>query len=57
MSPWSIIQLATSKFRGCYAQIESRHQSGINDQEKTAKAKLLYQELNNGKSLFQFEHC
>ncbi|XP_050236331.1 glutathione S-transferase T3-like [Mercurialis annua] len=55
MNRWSTIQLATNKFCGCYAQIESRNQSGINEQDKIANAKILFQELNKGK--FQFEHC
>ncbi|KAJ0039968.1 hypothetical protein Pint_27635 [Pistacia integerrima] len=52
---WSTIQLATNKFCGCYAQIESRNQSGVKEQDKIANAKFLYQELNKG--TFQFEHC
>ncbi|XP_050234937.1 glutathione S-transferase T3-like [Mercurialis annua] len=55
MNRWSTIQLATNKFCGCYAQIESRHQSGVNEQDKIANAKFLYQQLNKIK--FQFEHC
>ncbi|KAJ0111154.1 hypothetical protein Patl1_01974 [Pistacia atlantica] len=55
MNHWSTIQLATNKFCGCYAQIESRNQSGVNEQDKIANAKFLYQELT--KSKFQFEHC
>ncbi|XP_050229508.1 glutathione S-transferase T3-like [Mercurialis annua] len=55
MNRWSTIQLATNKFCGCYAQIESRNQSGINEQDKIANAKILFRELNKGK--FQFEHC
>ncbi|KAJ0097907.1 hypothetical protein Patl1_27908 [Pistacia atlantica] len=55
MNRWSTIQLATNKFCGCYAQIESRNQSGVNEQDKIANAKFLYQELSKGK--FQFEHC
>ncbi|KAH7538283.1 hypothetical protein FEM48_Zijuj03G0183100 [Ziziphus jujuba var. spinosa] len=31
---------------GDMMQIESRHQSGVNEQDKIANAKLLYQELN-----------
>ncbi|CAI9785223.1 unnamed protein product [Fraxinus pennsylvanica] len=34
MNRWSTIQLATNKFCGCYAQIESRNQSGVNEQDK-----------------------
>ncbi|XP_050217772.2 glutathione S-transferase T3-like [Mercurialis annua] len=55
MNRWSTIQLATNKFCGCYAQIESRHQSGVNEQDKIANAKLLYHEMNKVK--FPFEHC
>ncbi|XP_050217467.1 glutathione S-transferase T3-like [Mercurialis annua] len=55
MNRWSTIQLATNKFCGCYAQIESRNQSGINEQDKIANAKILYQDISKGK--FQFEHC
>ncbi|KAL7206008.1 hypothetical protein ACSBR2_018841 [Camellia fascicularis] len=46
MHCWSTIQLGTNKFCGCFAQIESRHQSGINEQDKISQAKLLYQELH-----------
>ncbi|XP_031248664.1 glutathione S-transferase T3-like [Pistacia vera] len=51
---WSTIQLATNKFCRCYVQVESRNQSGVNEQDKIANAKFLYPELNKGK--FQFEH-
>ncbi|XP_028085546.1 uncharacterized protein LOC114286563 [Camellia sinensis] len=46
MHRWSTIQLGTNKFCGCFAQIESRHQSGINEQDKISQAKLSYQELH-----------
>ncbi|KAL7226869.1 hypothetical protein ACSBR1_021857 [Camellia fascicularis] len=55
MNRWSTIQLAMNKFCGCYAQIESLHQSGINEDDKICKAKIMYKELK--KSTFQFEHC
>ena len=34
MNRWSTIQLVTNKFCGCYAQIESRNQSGVIEQDK-----------------------
>ena len=34
MNRWSTIQLVTNKFCGCYVQIESRNQSGVNEQDK-----------------------
>ncbi|CAL5368173.1 unnamed protein product [Camellia sinensis] len=48
---WSTIQLAMNKLCGCYTQIESLHQSGINEDDK---AKIMYKKLK--KSTFQFEH-
>ncbi|KAF8393072.1 hypothetical protein HHK36_021313 [Tetracentron sinense] len=53
---WSTIQLSTNKFCSCLAQIETRHQSGLNEKDKIVKAKEMYQELNNN-TPFQFEHC
>ncbi|KAL7195385.1 hypothetical protein ACSBR1_035581 [Camellia fascicularis] len=57
VSAWfniSLDTLAMNKFCGCYAQIESLHQSGINEDDKISKAKIMYKELK--KSTFQFEH-
>ncbi|XP_028100918.1 uncharacterized protein LOC114300232 [Camellia sinensis] len=55
MNRWSIIQLGTSKCCGYFAQIEALHQSGVNEQDKIGKTKIMYQEVN--KTSFQFEHC
>ncbi|CAL5334823.1 unnamed protein product [Camellia sinensis] len=55
MNRWSTIQLGTNKFCGFFAQIESMHQSGVNEQDKIGKAKLMYQEFQ--KTSFPFEHC
>ncbi|CAL5433568.1 unnamed protein product [Camellia sinensis] len=55
MNRWSTIQLGTNKFCGFFAQIESMHQSGVNEQDKIGKAKLMYQEFQ--KASFPFEHC
>ncbi|CAL5327513.1 unnamed protein product [Camellia sinensis] len=54
MNRWSTIQLAMNKFCGCYAQIESLHQSDINEDDKICKEKIMYKELK--KSTFKFEH-
>ncbi|CAL5414910.1 unnamed protein product [Camellia sinensis] len=37
MNRWSTIQLGTNKFCGFFAQIESMHQSGVNEQDKIEK--------------------
>lgn len=55
MNRWSTIQLGTNKFCGYLAKVESMHQSGLNEQDKIGKAKLMYQELH--KTSFQFDHC
>ncbi|XP_028062904.1 glutathione S-transferase T2-like [Camellia sinensis] len=55
INQWSAIQLPMNKLCGCYTQIESLHQSGINEDDKICKAKIMYKELK--KSTFQFEHC
>ncbi|CAL5388037.1 unnamed protein product [Camellia sinensis] len=55
MNRWSTIQLGTNKFCGFFAHIESMHQSGVNEQDKIGKAKLMYQEFQ--KTSFPFEHC
>ncbi|CAL5439351.1 unnamed protein product [Camellia sinensis] len=55
MNRWSIIQLGTNKFCGYFAQIESMRESGVNEQDKIGKAKLMYQEVHN--TSFPFEHC
>ncbi|CAL5321482.1 unnamed protein product [Camellia sinensis] len=41
MNRWSIIQLGTNKFCGYFAQIEALHQSGVNEQDKIGKAKII----------------
>ncbi|KAL7173858.1 hypothetical protein ACSBR2_033173 [Camellia fascicularis] len=55
MHQWSTIQLGTNKFCGFFAQIKSMYQSGVNEQDKIGKAKLMYQEFL--KASFQFERC
>ncbi|KAG6633329.1 hypothetical protein CIPAW_12G041600 [Carya illinoinensis] len=52
---WSVIQKATNKFCAKLAQVEGLNQSGMTEQDKFEKAKLMYQSLE--KCLFQFEHC
>ncbi|KAG2721677.1 hypothetical protein I3760_02G092400 [Carya illinoinensis] len=52
---WSVIQKATNKFCAKLAQIEGLNQSGMTDQDKFDKAKIMYQSLE--KCTFQFEHC
>ncbi|KAL7221746.1 hypothetical protein ACSBR1_023651 [Camellia fascicularis] len=37
MHRWSTIQLGTNKFCGCFSQIESRHQSSINEEDKISQ--------------------
>ena len=34
MNRWSTIQLGTDKFCGCLTQVESMHQSGLNEHDK-----------------------
>ncbi|KAG6624715.1 hypothetical protein CIPAW_16G047100 [Carya illinoinensis] len=53
--PWSVIQKATNKFCAKLAQVEGLNQSGMTDQDKFDKAKVMYQALE--KCSFQFEHC
>ncbi|KAG5528353.1 hypothetical protein RHGRI_029129 [Rhododendron griersonianum] len=55
MNRWSIIQLSVNKFYGCFAGIEAKHQSGMNEEDKVSKANKSYKELHGGS--FQFEHC
>ncbi|KAG6634282.1 hypothetical protein CIPAW_12G107800 [Carya illinoinensis] len=52
---WSVIQKATNKFCAKLAQVEGLNQSGMTEQDKFEKAKLMYQSLE--KCPFQFEHC
>ncbi|KAK9080096.1 hypothetical protein SSX86_001771 [Deinandra increscens subsp. villosa] len=52
---WSCIHRATNKFCAKLAQVESLNQSGITEQDKLEKAKVMYQAIE--KSNFQFEHC
>ncbi|XP_030950507.1 uncharacterized protein LOC115974340 isoform X2 [Quercus lobata] len=54
-SRWSTIQNSTEKFCGYLAQVESMHQSGLNEHDKIGKAKRMYQESH--KTPFQFDHC
>ncbi|XP_075633077.1 uncharacterized protein LOC142605542 isoform X3 [Castanea sativa] len=55
MKRWSTIQLGTDKFCGYLDQVESMHQSGLNEHDMISKAKLMYQESH--KTSFQFDHC
>ncbi|KAK1374125.1 glutathione S-transferase T3-like [Heracleum sosnowskyi] len=52
---WSVIEKATNKFCGKLAQVVELNQSGMTEQDKFAKAKVMYQSLE--KCSFQFEHC
>ncbi|KAG2676826.1 hypothetical protein I3760_12G070500 [Carya illinoinensis] len=52
---WSVIQKATNKFCAKLAQVEGLNQSGMTEQDKFDKAKVMYQSLE--KCSFQFEHC
>ncbi|KAG2725413.1 hypothetical protein I3760_01G064900 [Carya illinoinensis] len=52
---WSVIQKATNKFCAKLAQVEGLNQSGMTEQDKFEKAKIMYQSLE--KCSFQFEHC
>ncbi|GAB2275098.1 hypothetical protein Dimus_039108 [Dionaea muscipula] len=42
MHRWSAIQLATNKFCGCFAQIESRQQSGLTENDRVLFLLKLY---------------
>ncbi|KAF7121074.1 hypothetical protein RHSIM_Rhsim13G0070800 [Rhododendron simsii] len=55
MNRWSTIQLSVNKFYGCFAGIEAKHQSSINEEDKVFEANKSYKELHGGS--FQFEHC
>ncbi|KAG2700665.1 hypothetical protein I3760_06G008900 [Carya illinoinensis] len=52
---WSVIQKATNKFCAKLTQVEGLNQSGMTEQDKFEKAKVMYQSLE--KCSFQFEHC
>ncbi|KAK1421396.1 hypothetical protein QVD17_23698 [Tagetes erecta] len=52
---WSCIQKATNSFCSCLAQVEQLNQSGITEQDKIDKAKIMYQ--SKEKCIFLFEHC
>ncbi|KAG2717485.1 hypothetical protein I3760_03G177600, partial [Carya illinoinensis] len=52
---WLVIQKATKKFCAKLAQVEGLNQSGMTDQDKFDKAKVMYQALE--KCSFQLEHC
>ncbi|XP_041028067.1 glutathione S-transferase T3-like [Juglans microcarpa x Juglans regia] len=52
---WSVIQKAINKFCAKLAQVEGLNQSGMTEQDKFDKAKVMYTSLE--KSSFQFEHC
>ncbi|KAG6648247.1 hypothetical protein CIPAW_07G134100 [Carya illinoinensis] len=51
----SVIQKATNKFCAKLAQVEGLNQSGMTEQDKFEKAKIMYQSVE--KCSFQFEHC
>ncbi|KAI8545972.1 hypothetical protein RHMOL_Rhmol07G0079200 [Rhododendron molle] len=55
MNRWSTIQIATNKFCACFAQIESKHHTGVPAKDQVTRAKMKYRELYG--SSFQFEHC
>ncbi|XP_058224993.1 glutathione S-transferase T3-like [Rhododendron vialii] len=55
MNRWSTIQLSVNKLCGCFAGIEAKHQSGMNEEDKVSEANKSYKELHGGS--FQFEHC
>ncbi|KAG2674331.1 hypothetical protein I3760_13G128600 [Carya illinoinensis] len=52
---WSVIQKATNKFCAKLTQVEGLNQSGMTEQDKFEKAKIMYQSLE--KCNFQFEDC
>ncbi|KAJ0570586.1 putative glutathione transferase [Helianthus annuus] len=52
---WSCIQKATNSFCSCLAQVERLNQSGMTEQDKFDKAKIMYQ--SEEKCNFLFEHC
>ncbi|KAI3818754.1 hypothetical protein L1987_12571 [Smallanthus sonchifolius] len=52
---WSLIQKATNKFCAKLAQVEELNQSGMTEQDKVEKARIMYYSLE--KCHFQFEHC
>ncbi|KAG6660183.1 hypothetical protein CIPAW_03G088100 [Carya illinoinensis] len=52
---WLVIQKATNKFCAKLAQVEGLNQSGMTEQDKFEKVKIMYQSLE--KCSFQFEHC
>lgn len=47
MNRWSLIQLGTNKFCGFLASIESKHQSGVTEQDK----------VNNGLKVVSIHYC
>ncbi|KAI8571087.1 hypothetical protein RHMOL_Rhmol01G0089400 [Rhododendron molle] len=55
MNRWSTIQLSVNKFCGCFAGIEAKNQSGMNEEDKVSEANISYKDLHGGS--FQFEHC
>ncbi|XP_062162657.1 protein DEFECTIVE IN MERISTEM SILENCING 3-like isoform X3 [Alnus glutinosa] len=55
LNRWSLIKKSTKLFCGYMAQIEAMHQSGVNEEDKIAKAKLMFHEFQ--KTSFQFQHC
>lgn len=55
MNRWSMIQLATNKFCGCFAQVKRLNRSGSSEKDKIRDAKKLYKDLYQ--SNFPFEHC
>ncbi|XP_059435420.1 protein DEFECTIVE IN MERISTEM SILENCING 3-like isoform X2 [Corylus avellana] len=55
LNRWSLINKSSAKFCGYLAEIEAMHQSGVNEQDKIAKAKLMFHKFQ--KTSFQFQHC
>ncbi|KAM0047791.1 putative glutathione transferase [Helianthus debilis subsp. tardiflorus] len=52
---WSCIEKATNSFCSCLAQVERLNQSGMTEQDKFDKAKIMYQ--SEEKCNFLFEYC
>ncbi|XP_020262990.1 glutathione S-transferase T3-like [Asparagus officinalis] len=52
---WSAIQIAVSKFCGCFNQIEARNQSGVTENDKIMEAMQMFQSMQGAS--FQFLHC
>ncbi|GMP41821.1 hypothetical protein CsSME_00011787 [Camellia sinensis var. sinensis] len=54
-SRWGTIMKCSNKFRGCLAQVENLHPSGMSQVDLMLQAKLLYHQ--DEKKHFAFEHC